>query len=171
MCLQWPSEADKLQLHRPLVSWRFSFPSLCKWKKKREWFSLLFHLSSFLFSPFVSLLFCACLPGSCLGDSYGYACWDIRRASVSKDPVLIEQLLHICFPSCIVISGFIRGMLYTTPYPLHLERLFLPYKCLRLHINVRICGRGRTPQKMIHLYAVLSPGSVLVHRSGIFKWI
>lgn len=36
-------------------------------------------------------------------------------SSISNDWGLIEQLQNICFPSCIVIWGFIRGMLHTVP--------------------------------------------------------
>ncbi len=79
------------------------------WEKKKCLLSL------FLFSSFVSFLLPARLPGSCFADSYGWACWDIQGPSESKDWGLIEQLRHICFPSCTVIRGFITGMLYSKP--------------------------------------------------------
>ncbi len=151
MCLQWPSQADKLHSHSPLVSRRFSSASLSKKKN--------------VFYPFYAPLLspCCCLHVS-LGPAlqiFRLSMWDIEGPSVWKDWGLIEQLQHICFPSCTVIRGFIRGMLYTKPTPCILTRL-LPYKCLHMGKSPSSPQEKIMPFIYIHfLHNIVSSGRVL----------
>lgn len=140
MCLQWPSEADKLHLRSPLVSWCFSFASCLRRGEKKGLSSSLFSLcriSVVCMSPWV--LFFRLFLLSMLTHS-----WTLCNKGLGVNWTIVTHLFHIkhCYLGG---GGVIRGMFYTKPAPCNLTS-FLPYKCLRLHINA-------TEDNAIHLYS------------------